>query len=172
MLIVLVQLKFFGLVNCRGVSFRWIWLSPWFGTAWFDYASVWTGPWKMTAFKWSTDQAFMLGETFKPTLPCLDNTTWNSIEASVCCSIVRVIDLDDLGFLNKGPESSSSGRGMFPGWSYWTDQASLILKVSTVMIKLRFSCANWSTVQIAEGLAISLFGTFVTFQCRGISPMV
>ena len=57
----------------------------------------------MTAFKWSTDQAFMLGETFKPTLPCVDKSTWNSIEASVCCSIVRVIDLDDLGFLNKGP---------------------------------------------------------------------
>ena len=69
------------------------------------------------AFKWSTDQAFMLGESLKPTFPCVGNATWNSIEASVCCSIVRIIDLDDLGFLNKGP-------------------------VSAVMVKLCFSCAN------------------------------
>ena len=55
------------------------------------------------AFKWSTEQAFMLGDSLKPTFPCVIHTTWHSIEGFVCCSIVRIIDLDDLGFLNKGP---------------------------------------------------------------------
>ena len=66
-------------------------------------------PWSLgaaAAFKWSTDQAFMLGEPLKPTFPCVVITAWNSIEASVCCSIVRIIGLDDPGFLNKGPVSA------------------------------------------------------------------